>query len=124
MAICLPVLFFLTLGTMDLCSLLFLKESVTIAAYEGARQGVGRGKTNNDALTRVYGLLDERSIVYDAGGVTVSDPGFDNAETLENVTVTVTVPCDGNLIAPAGLYGGMNVSASVTMRKEYENLDN
>jgi hypothetical protein len=124
MAICLPVLFFLTLGTMDLCSLLFLKESVTIAAYEGARQGVGRGKTNNDALTRVYEFLDERNIVYEAGGVTVSDPGFDNAGTLENVTVTVTVPCDGNLIAPAGLYGDMNVSASVTMRKEYENLDN
>lgn len=122
-AVCLPVLLTFTLATIDLCSLLFLKESVTIAAYEGARQGVGRGRTNAHAIARVQEFLDERGIVYDGNVVTIGSPGFDDAGTLENVTVTVTVPASGNLIAPAGFYGGLSVSASVTMRKEYENLE-
>lgn len=120
-AICLPVLLVLTLATIDLCSLLFLKESVTIAAYEGARQGVGRGRTNADAEARVTEFLAERNIT--GGTVDISGPGFGGAGTLENITITVTVPCGPNLIAPEGLYDGLDATASVTMRKEYANLD-
>lgn len=122
-AICLPVLLVFTLATMDLCSLLFLKETATIAAYEAARQGVGRGRTDGSAIARAEEFLDDRDVVYDGNAVTIASPGFGGAETLENVTVTVTLPCDGNLIAPVGLYAGWNVSANVTMRKEYANLD-
>ena len=121
-AICLPALFILTIGTIDLCSLIFLKEAVTLAAYEGAREGVGRGHTNADAVSRVTEFLDDRDINYTGNVVTISAPGFDAAETLENVTVTVTVPSAGNLISPADLFPGLDITASVTMRKEYANL--
>lgn len=122
-AICLPALVVLTLGTIDLCSMLFLKESVTLAAYEGARQGVGRGQTNADCIDRVIDFLDARGVDYDVASlVTVSSPGFGGADTLENVTVTVSVPCAGNLIVPSVMFGGMNMTSSVTMRKEYQNL--
>jgi Flp pilus assembly protein TadG len=124
-AMVLPVLLILTIGTMDLCSLMFLKESVVLAAYEGARQGVGRGRTNADATARITEFLDERNITHNgAGSVVISGGGFEGAETLEAVTVTVTVPTDGNLLIPSDLFGGMTVSADVTMVKEYENLDN
>ncbi|QDT09853.1 TadE family protein [Planctomycetes bacterium K23_9] len=122
-AICLPVLIVLTLGTMDLCSLIFLKESVTIAAYEGARRGVGRGRTNADVTSRVIEFLDDRDIEFDGAGLTqFSSPDFTSAETLENVTVTVTVPAAGNMIIPLGMFDALTVSSSVTMRKEYKNL--
>ena len=69
-------------------------------------------------------LLDERGIEYSgSNAVTVSSPGFDGASTLENVTVTVTIPTTGNLIIPSELLGEMDIQASVTMRKEYQNLD-
>ena len=124
-AMVLPALLILTIGTLDLCSLMFLKESVVLAAYEGARQGVGRDRTNADATSRVTDFLDERNVVHSgAGAVTISGSGFDGAETLEAVTVTVTVPADGNLLIPSQLYGGMEVTAEVTMVKEYTNLDN
>lgn len=123
-AMVLPALLILTLGTMDLCSLMFLKESVVLAAYEGARQGVGRGRTNADVTARVTEFLDERNINHNgAGSVVISGGGFGNAETLEAITVTVTVPSDGNLLIPSDLFGGMNVSADVTMVKEYKNLE-
>ena len=123
-AFILPVLVVLTLGTIDLCSVMFLKESVTLAAYEGARRGVGRGQTNSDVFDRATEFLDERGISYDSEqAVSISNPGFGTAETLENVTVTVQVPCDGNLLLPSQWFDDLTVSASVTMRKEYANLN-
>lgn len=122
-AMVLPVLLILTIGTLDLCSLMFLRESVVLAAYEGARQGVNRGQTNADVIARVNEFLNERNIVHSGNTVTISAPGFGGAATLEAVTVTVTVPTDGNLLIPSELFGGMTVSADVTMLKEYENLN-
>ncbi|WP_186776378.1 TadE family protein [Rubripirellula reticaptiva] len=123
-AIVLPVLLTLTIGTIDVCSVMFLKESAVLAAYEGARQGVGRGRTNADVTTRVQEFLDERNVQYDAGVCTFSSPGFESAATLENVTVTVNVPTAGNLLIPTDRFADLIVSASCTMRKEYENLNN
>ncbi len=122
-AFILPVLVVLTLGTIDVCSMMFLKESVTLAAYEGARRGVGRDRTNADVVNRVTEFLDERSIDYTGTQVvTINSPGFDGADTLENVTVTVSVPCAGNLLIPSQWFDDLILSASVTMRKEYKNL--
>lgn len=122
-ALVLPTLVILTIGTMDVCSMLFLKETVALAAYEGARTGVPRGKTDLDVIDRVTEFLDERSVRYDSQSVvTIAPPGFDGAETLENVTVNVTVPAQGNLLIPSQMFGHMNVTARVTMRKEYKNL--
>lgn len=122
-AICLPVLMTLTLATIDLCSLFFLKETVSIAAYEGARRGINRGGTTAAATARVQEVLDERGITYGGNVVTFNGKNFNNAETLEHVTLVVTVPAAGNLLAPAGLYGDLVLSSQVTMRKEFENQD-
>ncbi len=119
-----PVLIVLTLGTIDLCSMMFLKESVTLAACEGARRGIGRDRTDADVVARVTEFLDERNINYDSGSVVnISSPGFTGAATLENVTITVQVPCGGNLLIPSNWFDDMTLSASVTMRKEYQNLN-
>lgn len=121
-AFCLPILFAITISTMDICSALFLRETVTLAAYEGARSGIARAQTNADARNRVAEFLTERGVQFESGSVvTISSPGFDTANTLDNVTVTVTIPCQPNLIMPTQLFFGKNISASVTMRKEFAN---
>ncbi|MCO8122779.1 pilus assembly protein [Stieleria sp. TO1_6] len=122
-AICLPALIALTIGTIDLCSMLFLKESIALAAYEGARRGVGRDQTNADVVARVQEFLDDRNIRYTGNPCAFGSPDFVTADTLENVTTTVTVPCDGNLLIPSAMFSGINLSAEVTMRKEFRNLD-
>jgi Flp pilus assembly protein TadG len=123
-AMVLPALLVLTLGTLDLCSMMFLKETVVLAAYEGARAGVNRGNTDADAVERVTEFLDERGVVHHgAGSVAISGASFDSADTLQHVTITVTVPAAGNLIIPSAMFAGLNVSASVTMRKEFQNLN-
>ena len=125
LAFVLPALIALTIGTMDICSMMFLKETAVLAAYEGARRGVGRGRTNDDVINRVTEFLDERGISYTGGNVVdISAPGFDGADTLENVTVTVTIPTSGNLLIPSAVFGDMVVEGNVTLRKEYKNLTN
>ena len=47
-AIAIPIILLFTLVTIDICTIIYLKESVTIAAYEGSRVGIQRGGT--DAL--------------------------------------------------------------------------
>jgi len=122
LAICLPLVFALAVATIDLCSAMFLKESLTIAAYEGARAGSPKGGTNADAIARVTALLDDRDITYDAGQVvTISGDGFDDAETLDHVTLTVQVPAAGNLLSATQFFRNANLQARVTMRKEYGN---
>ncbi|MEZ6091129.1 MAG: pilus assembly protein [Pirellulaceae bacterium] len=130
MAICLPVLIALTIATVDVCTAMFLKESVAIAAYEGARAGVVRGGTNADAIARVKQILDERGIVYNNSTVVhirrtdaPTSGGFDEAETLEHCRVRVRVPAQGNIITPAKLFTSGNIESFVWMRKEYKNLD-
>ena len=83
----------LTIGTIDLCSMLFLQESIKLAAYEGARRGVGRGRTNADVVNRVTEFLDERNVQYNAGSVvSFSSTDFNNADQLENVRPPLPCP--------------------------------
>lgn len=125
LAVCLPLILTICIATIDLCSAMFLRESLTIAAYEGARVGVPKGGTNATATARITALLDERNIQYDAGSVvTFSGNGFDGAQTLDHVRVTVSVPAATNLISPAKFFGNKQISAAVTMRKEYANFEN
>lgn len=101
---------------------MFLKETLTIAAYEGSRIGVQRSGTNAAVTAKVQQVLDARGITYASDAVTFSSPGFDSAGTLEHVTVTITVPCTGNLMLVGNLFDGRTLQASVTMRKEFGNL--
>ena len=118
-ALLIPIIFAFTLFTIEICTILFLKEAVTIAAYEGARVGIQRGGTDAAVEFRVEEFLTERGIAF-SNPVTVADPGFDDAEELENVQTTVSVPAQGNL--PFGwFFGGLEISAQVTMRKEFAN---
>ncbi|WP_197452433.1 TadE family protein [Rosistilla carotiformis] len=130
MAICLPVLITLTVATIDVCSVMFLKESLSIAAYEGARVGIARGGTNELATARVKEILNERGIQYSNSDVvqiqrtnSPTSGGFNSAETLEHCRVRVRVPASGNVLSPAKLFTSGNIESFVWMRKEYANLD-
>ncbi|QDS92320.1 TadE-like protein [Roseimaritima multifibrata] len=125
LAICLPIVLAICVATIDLCSAMFLKESLTIAAYEGSRLGIMKGGTNARATARVRELLDERNITYDAGSVvTFSDTDFDTADTMEHITLTVEAPAAGNLISATQYFNNRTIQAQVVMRKEYANPSN
>ena len=120
-AVVLPLFVTLFIGVNETCTALYLKEQVTIAAYEGARVGIQRKSTNAFVVNRVKEFLDERGVAYDAQRVVaISSPGFDTAQTMAHVTTTVTVPLEGNSLTGT-FFTNQELSASVTMRKEFQN---
>ena len=119
----LPVLLVLTLGTMDVCTVIFMKEAAVLAAYEGGRSGINRNATDADCRDRVMEFLRDRGINFEPANVVRFEGSFDTAETLEAVTVRVRIPAAGNTITNSWLTPISQVSAQCTLRKEYRNLD-
>ena len=62
MAICLPVIVLLTFGTIELASGLFLKQTLTSAAHEGALVGMRLDATEASVRDRVELILAVREV--------------------------------------------------------------
>ena len=117
-AICLPILLTLTLVTLEISSAIFLKETLTIAAYEGARSGVPRKSTNQMAIAQAQRVLDARGITN--ATVTVTPEDVTQLNALDVVTVQVSAPIADNSFFIGALFRGTNVSAVVKMRREFD----
>lgn len=118
-AICLPIVLTLTLVTLEFTSAIFLKETVTIAAYEGARVGVQRRSTNQDAEDQIQRVLDARGI--QGATITVGPGDITRLSALDIVTVDVSAPVAGNSFFMGQFLEGRNVTATVQMRREFDN---
>ncbi|MFK7768355.1 MAG: TadE/TadG family type IV pilus assembly protein [Mariniblastus sp.] len=73
MAICLPVLLLIVFGTIELSTSIFLKQTLTSAAHEGALTGMRVNATEQQIIDRVEGVLAARAI--DGCTVSVSPSG-------------------------------------------------
>ena len=117
MAICLPVMIVLLLGSIETTDLVFLKEVLKTAAYEGARKATAPGQTSAAGQTAALRLLTERGIA--SGTVTVSPTVTSSTTTGTSVCVTVTAPMGSNsILRPVVLQGISSVSAQVTMVRQ------
>lgn len=113
LAVCLPLIVFLFLSSMDTANTVYLKQAATSAAYETARVATSTGGTQDMALTRANEIFASREIE----GATVDiSPALD-AETPRGTTITVnvTVPSDANSLGVGSLFRGREVNASVVM---------
>lgn len=118
-AVCLPLIVVLLLGTLEATSIIYLKQSLSIAAYEGARTAVGIGASDADVQEACRRFLTQRKV---AGySISVSPSPIAQQEQRSWITVSVTAPCAPNS-AVRGLFSMMSVS-SVTgqagMMKEF-----
>ena len=62
MAACLPVMLLLVFGCLELNSSIFLSQTLTSAAHEGALVGLRQNATEADVLSRVGTIMDARNI--------------------------------------------------------------
>jgi Flp pilus assembly protein TadG len=116
MAICLPLMVMLVLGSIETCSMIYLRHSLTIASYEGARVAIDFDGTNAAVLARCQELLDAREVI-DAE-ISVEPANVSTVPRGQPIAVTVSAPSDSNNIVPAWFYAGKTLSASMTMVKE------
>jgi Flp pilus assembly protein TadG len=62
LAVCLPLIALLVFGSLQACNLIFLKHSLTTAAYEGTLELVKSGSTNTSVVARVEQVLEMRGV--------------------------------------------------------------
>jgi len=114
-AICLPVLFLLTFGCLEMAGANMLKHATESAAYEGARIGILPGATQAGVQQAVDKVLD--SIGAEGSSIEIL-PQTITAET-EEIEVVVSVPYAPNAwIAPFIIQSNPTFRSSCTLRRE------
>lgn len=112
-----PLLFMLFLGFIDVGRAIMVKNLLTSAARDGARQATLDGSTVAGVQGQVTDFLAGAAIA----GVTVSvSPSpLDMAQIGDPVTVTVCVPFSSVSWLPSSFYfGGVTLDSTVVMRRE------
>ena len=95
LAICLPLMVMLVIGSIETCSMIYLRHSLTIASYEAARVAIDFDGTSTDAIERCEEILDARD-VNDAD----IDLDPDNVESVprgQPIAVTVSEVSEGHV---------------------------
>jgi Flp pilus assembly protein TadG len=116
LAVCLPVLLILVVGAIEGSNFIFLKQAVTVAAYESAQVVTRANGKKADAETRASQILAARSIDQSAIVFTPANP--QSAARGALVTVSVTAPVSANSIGLDWFFDDQIVSTSVSMVKD------
>ena len=112
-AICMLVIVPIMFATLEICSGYYLQESLTIAAYEGARTGSRTGSTAAQVQDYVSEILAERGVDIPPSGIVITPATFDQRRRMEPVRVTVTCSTEGNSIFVFDQMAGRQLSAFV-----------
>ena len=116
-AVVLPVFVTLLLGTIETCTMIFLQQSLKIAAYESARAAIVPGSDDFDINLATTEILTARRIKN--GTVTVTPANFQNAAYGSFIRVDVSAPCNSNSVFALRFYGSKILTGTVEMMKEF-----
>jgi Flp pilus assembly protein TadG len=117
LAVCLPIVVLLVLATIEACTMVFLKQSLTVASYEGVRTALVKGATSQDVQTACKQILTDRNV--DGAIVTVSPANIPALNPGDLVDVTVTAPCGPNSVLPIMFYQGKSLTTTASMMIEF-----
>ncbi len=117
LAVCLPPLLLLVVASIEFANMIFLNHSLSIAAYESARQAVPKQASNADVESCCTEILNNRGVV--AATVLLSPADITTAEPGQHVTVTITAECADNArILPLWFFHNHTMTSHVTMVRE------
>lgn len=115
-AVCLPLLILLVFGSIESSNGIFLKQSLTMAAYEAAKAATAPRGTQEAATARCEEVMAVRDV--DDFQIAFLPAGLDqNTARGTRVTVTVTVSADSAALGPLWLFTGKSFQKSVVMRR-------
>ena len=116
LAVCLPAIVLLVFASIECCNMIFLKQALSAAAYEGARVMIRPGNTQGHAKTTAKDLLDNRNIKNET--ISFNPPNTNNQPRGTTVKITISAPCSSNSISPQWFFGGNTMTVTTTMVKE------
>jgi len=114
-AVCLPLIVLVVLGTIQAGSLLFLRQTLVQAAYEGAKVAIVTGDSDQvDAVVDLVAAsrnLSEVNVQFTPSDIASVPAG-------ETITVTLTAPGDENSLIPFGVFRNLTIEANASMVRE------
>jgi hypothetical protein len=90
LAVCLPIVVLLVVATIEANSMIFLRQSLSVAAYEGVRTAISSGATAAKVQATCKQILSDRHVA--GATITVNPTNFAAAAPGIYVDVTVTAP--------------------------------
>jgi hypothetical protein len=117
LAVCLPVIVLLVLAMIEACTMIFLKQSLTVAAYEGVRAALEPGADAADVQAASNAVLTDRRVR--GGVITVQPANFERRAPGSFIEVSVSAPAGSNSVIPGSFFRGRTLSATATMMKEF-----
>lgn len=117
LAVCLPVIVLLLLGTIEATNVVFLKQSLSVAAYEGGRTAVVPDATRDDIVAKCEEILADRRVV--GATITVEPDDVEGTDVGEYIQVQVDAPCRGNTALAGRIYRSRVVTGISNFMKEF-----
>lgn len=112
----LPVIVLLVFAALEGSNMLFLRQGVVQAAYEGAKQAAKPESDLAAADQLVRQILLSRRAAPSA--VTFNPANVDQLPRGTQFSLTVAVPGDVRNVTGVGPFGGLTIEATATMVKE------
>lgn len=116
MVVCLPLMVMLVFASIEACGMIFLRQALSSAAYEGVRVGVRESATNQDVTDRCNEVLNGRQV--NGGTVTIDVDDVADVDSGDPITITITAPCNTNSSIAGWFFGGRTITTSASMVKE------
>ncbi len=114
------------LGTLEVCSGIYLSESLSVCAYEATRIGVRRRATAEDVYARAVEALADRQVVLPTNaagnvyGITIEPASFSGLSALDPIKVTISAPTSGNSLYIFDSFLNRTITTSVSMVREFD----
>jgi len=118
LAVVLPVLLLLLLGTIEVCAAIHLQQSLDITAYESARTSLLPKATIHTVNAAADKFLLSRKTK--GANVVVSPPNFETLPIGTVITITVSAPSQNNLPLSPFFFQNRTITSSCSMMKEYQ----
>ncbi len=115
-AICLPVFFLIAMGTIETCRMIYLRQSLKLAAYECARVGIMPGMSPETLQSQCDVILGGRRIRNYQLVCTPANPA--DLKFGELFKTTVSVSAQENALVGAWFYQNKILSESVSIMAE------
>ena len=112
-ALCLPLMMILIFGSIEASNAIYLRQAMTIAAYETAQIASAVGGMESEARTRGEEILDNYKI--DAGTIEINPPITPELKKGTAITVTIAAPSNTNSISPSWFYKNLTYKRQFTM---------
>ncbi|MEP3479880.1 MAG: TadE family protein [Fuerstiella sp.] len=116
-AVCLPMLLVILIGVIEASSMIYLKQSLSVAAYEGIRASVKAGATTSDVEAACNQILTARRV--NGATIEITPSNFEDQPALSWISVRVSATGGDNSVIAGWFYDTLVVDGQAAMMKEY-----